>query len=132
MIYDYECGQCGAQELDVYNRIADYKTNAPDCCGEKMEIRIFSAPMGYVDNMEEYMCPITNVGITTRRQRNEMMAREGVVDANDMLKSRAFRDKQEAKLAETRKMIEEHRPEQLQNQVDGWAKKQLDLEDPIT
>jgi 3-keto-L-gulonate-6-phosphate decarboxylase len=56
-----------------------------------------------------------------------MMAREGVVDANDMLKSRAFRDKQEAAVKAEREMIEAHRPKDLQDQVDGWAKKELDL-----
>jgi hypothetical protein len=127
MIYDYKCGQCGKVALDIVSSIADRKKNAPDCCDGKMDIAIFVPPMGFVDNMEEYMCPITNVGITTRRQRNEMMAREGVVDANDMLKSRAFRDKQEAAVKAQREMIEAHRPKDLQDQVDGWAKKELDL-----
>jgi hypothetical protein len=127
MIYDYKCGQCGAVKLDVFNSISERRTNAPECCDDKMDIAIFTAPYGFVDNMEEYMCPITNVGITTRRQRNEMMAREGVVDANDMLKSRAFRDKQEAAVKAQREMIEAHRPKDLQDQVDGWAKKELDL-----
>ena len=127
MIYDYRCHECGAIALDVYNRIADRKTNAPVHCDKPMEIAILTAPWGYVDNMAEYMCPITNVGITTRRQRNEMMAREGVIDANDHLSSKKQRDAKVAQVEATRALAEKHRPAGLQNQVDTWARKELDL-----
>ena len=127
MIYDYKCHECDAIIEDVYNSIEQRKSNAPVHCGEPMHITHLVAPWGYVDNMEEYMCPITNVGITTRTQRNEMMAREGVIDANDHLSTKKQRDAKVAKVEATRALAEKHSPRGVQNQVDQWARKELDL-----
>ena len=127
MIYDYKCQLCEAQITDVYNKIADRKTNAPQHCGEPMSIVILQAPFGFVDNMKDYMCPITNVGITTRNQRNEMMKRENVIDANDHLSTKKQRDAKVAKVEATRALAEKHSPAGVQNQVDKWARKELDL-----
>lgn len=83
MLYDYQCKACGAVQLNVINKIADRRTNAPECCGEKMIIIITQAPYGYIDREVRYICPVTQKEVTTRKQRNEIMAREGLVDAND-------------------------------------------------
>lgn len=127
MLYDYECRTCGKRQLNVVNRIAERKTNAPDCCGEKMSIIILAAPMGFVDNMEEYWCPVTGEGVTSRRQRNEIMKREGLLDANDFLKSDEERKKQSDEWAAKKKKLDEAKPKEVQEYVDNWAMKELGL-----
>lgn len=94
-IYEYKCHECGA-ELEAANTIDERRTNAPLCCGVQTTIEIRTPPRGYVDNMEEYFCPVTRQGVTTRRQRNEIMAREGLVDANDFLLSDEKRREKQA------------------------------------
>lgn len=121
MIYDYQCRACGGQRLNVYNRIGEYKTNAPECCGSKMEILITAAPYGFVDREIHYKCPVTNQGVTSRKQRNEIMAREGLVDANDLVnhKTIAARRKQHE---EMQALVEKHRgPREVEDQVLKWA-----------
>lgn len=127
MIYDYECRTCGKRQLNVVNRIAERKTNAPECCGDRMGIIILAAPMGFVDNMEEYICPVTGQGVTTRRQRNEIMKREGLLDANDFLKSDEDRKKQSDEWAAKKKKLDEQKPKEVQQQVDEWATRTLGL-----
>lgn len=131
MMYDYECKSCGLRQLDIYNRIDDRKKNAPVCCDKAMEIVILTAPYGFVDNMEEYMCPVTMQGVTTRRQRNEIMAREKLIDANDFMKTPEQRKAQVEKVEDDRKMIAKEQEKLAKagviDQVDSWAKKELDL-----
>lgn len=86
MLYDYACPSCGSEATRV-NRIAERRTNAPDCCGQKMNIVIKTAPMGFVDREIHYECVATGEKVTSRRQRNEIMARENLVDANDIIPS---------------------------------------------
>ena len=116
MLYEYECQHCG-KESEAFRPIAQHG-EGPVCCGEMSKQVIRTAPAGYVDNMEEYRCPVSNEGVTSRRQRNEIMAREGLVDANDLLKSREFRDKQEA---DVRAMSKVSEPTEVRKQVDQWA-----------
>lgn len=125
MLYDYRCSECNTV-TERANSVANRHTNAPECCGQKMGIAIFlSAPIGFVDNMEEYVCPVTMQGVTSRKQRNEIMAREGLISANDFYKPKSFRDKQEKKTADLKKQMDE-RPPELVEQVNAWARKQVE------
>lgn len=125
MLYDFTCHKCGAI-YEVVRPIARC-TDGPECCGEKTERIYLKPPMGFVDNMEEYICPVTNQGVTTRYQRNEIMKREGLVDANDFLRSDEERDRITREKAEERKKAQEAIPKELTEQVDKWATKELNL-----
>ena len=93
MLYDYKCNKCG-DEVEAVNKIDERRTNAPICCNYQMALIIKQAPMGFMDREVHYICPVTNKGVTTRRQRNEIMAREGLVDANDLKQSHKDRKKE--------------------------------------
>lgn len=111
--YDYKCHSCG-HEQESFNRMNECRTNAPTCCGEGMDIIIKQAPMGFVDRPIEYICPVTSTPVTTRRQRNEIMKREGLVDANDLVNSKTIKDRAK-KHEEKQAWIDKHRgPKQLQ------------------
>jgi hypothetical protein len=121
MLYDYKCRACGGERLNVYNRIDNRRTNAPMCCDSPMEIMITAAPMGFVDREIRYVCPVTNEGVTTRKQRNEIMARNDLVDANDIVnhKTIAARKKQHE---ERKAFVEQHRgPKEIEEKVWRWA-----------
>lgn len=92
-----------------------------------MQIEIRTAPYGYVDREIFYKCPVTNEGVTSKRQRREILAREGLVSAHELISSDAERDAKEQKVIETRKRIERERPKEVQEHVNAWAKKELDL-----
>jgi putative FmdB family regulatory protein len=80
-IYAFKCPACGASQ-DAFLHIADRDTSAPECCGAKTERQI-TACMVFVRAFESHKSVITGEIIQSERQRREMMAREGLVDAND-------------------------------------------------
>ena len=125
--YDYQCRECGSV-AEAYNTIAERETNAPECHGP-MRIAIFTAPMGFVDNMAEYRCPVTGQGITTRRQRNETMKRLGVIDANDVVRSpeqrRKDKQKKDEEMARINAEIAATVPKDLSHHMDKTFKNQL-------
>ena len=127
MLYDYRCRKCG-HETEAINSIAQRHTNAPSHCGEPMELIIFkNAPMGFVDRDIHYRCPVTNEGVTTRKQRNEIMARNGLIDANDLVNSKTIqaRIKKHDKM---REVAEAHRaPEHLKREVEKQVKQEARL-----
>jgi Zn-finger nucleic acid-binding protein len=119
-IYEYRCPVCSA-ELEAANRIDERRTHAPYCCGVQAEIEIRTPPKGYVDNMEEYRCPVTRKGVTTRRQRNEIMKREGLIDANDFLKTDEQRQAVQAKYDADQKKYQNYGPEVVRKAVTEWV-----------
>lgn len=127
MLYEYRCTQCG-EPLEKHNKIEERHTGAPVHCGQRAVLEIRTAPRDcFVDNMEEYRCPVTGQGVTTRRQRNEIMAREGLVDANDHLSTWENRQKKtEAAQEAYRKSVEEE-PKVIREEVDKWARQELGL-----
>jgi hypothetical protein len=59
--------------------------------------------------------------VTSRRQRNELMARNNLVDANDFVNHKTIQRRQ-AEHEARQAMIEKHRgPPQLRKQVEEWA-----------
>ena len=117
MLYDYRCKHCGTERDDVYNSIDTRHTNAPVCCYAPMEIVIKTAPYGFVDRDIRYRCPVTNEGVTSRKQRNEIMARESLIDANDIVnkKTIAARTKEAERV---KKIVEDNRNPEVQKYVD--------------
>lgn len=91
------------------------------CCDDRMDIVIKSAPYGFVEREVFYKCPVTNQGVTSRRQRNEIMAREGLIDANDLVNKKTIKARIK-KHEKMREIAEQHRaPEALRKEVEGKA-----------
>jgi len=111
MLYDYQCKQCN-RETEAINRIAERNTHAPVCCEQPMQIIIKSAPMAFMDRDIHYICPVTNQEVTTRRQRNNIMAREGLVDANDVVAPESERKAARKRVKES---IKQETPPDLDN-----------------
>lgn len=87
-IYDYLCPECGA-ERELFNRVSERRTNAPDCHGP-MDIKL-SANLGYVQRECRYECPVTGKVVTSHRERRNVMAEHDLVDANDFKPDMAHR-----------------------------------------
>lgn len=62
-----------------------------------MGMIIKQAPMGFVDREINYKCPVTNQPVTSRKARNEIMARNNLIDANDLGSSHGQRRAAKAK-----------------------------------
>jgi len=124
LIYDYACKSCGS-ETERVNKIDDRHTNAPVCCGEHMPIVIKKAPMGYVDRPIYYRCPVTNEGVTSKSQRREIMAREGLVSAHELMQTK---DQRNAAEQNVKDLSEQSRgPESVRKDVDTWARRELGI-----
>ena len=122
MLYDYQCNTCGSKATAI-NSVSERRSNAPECCGEKMGIYIGSAPMAYMGRTIDYVCPVTGQHVSSKRQRREIMAREGLVSAHELISSREHR---QAKVDESKAIVERgFGPQELKKQVTGWAEKQL-------
>jgi len=119
MLYDYKCSVCGNM-TEKANKIADRHSNAPECCGQAMSIAITTAPYGYVDRPIHYRCPVTNEGVTSKKQRREIMAREGLVSAHDLCRTQEQRQRE---VAEKKAIVEKgFGPKEIQQKVNDWAK----------
>ena len=121
MLYDYRCNTCWRQE-EAFRTIAERKTKAPICCGEPMEIIITKAPMGYMGRNIDYICPVTGEHVTSKQQRRNIMAREGLVSAHELMSSKEERDKKEQRVKELRE--QSFGPKDLRDQVNDWGRKQ--------
>ena len=121
MIYDHKCKACGA-EAESVNKVADRNTNAPICCGERMPIIIKVAPMGYMGRTIDYVCPVTNQHISTKAQRRDVMARNGLAPAHELMQTKAQRDAAEQKVQDLKELA--YGPDSVQREVNNWARKQ--------
>jgi hypothetical protein len=75
-------------KIDVIMSIGHVKGDIPKCCGETMSYHITSVPMVlWTDPIIEPFKPIATKDapvITTTKQNREYMARNHLVDANDL------------------------------------------------
>jgi len=124
-VYDYRCKACRSV-TEAVNRIDERNTHAPICCGNRMEIIIKVAPMGYVDRVINYICPVTNQPVTTKRMRREIMAREGLVSAHEIISSHAERQKQVEQRQELTRLSKQA-PAEVSQYVEKWAKQEAAL-----
>ena len=86
-----------------------------------MPIVINTPPYGYVDRTIFYRCPVSNEGITSRKQRNETMKRLGMMDANDHVNKKTIAARQD-KADKLSAFVEANRgPKHIQEAVDRLA-----------
>lgn len=105
-VYEASCRICG--KVQDYIRPVAQCMDTPECCGEKTQKVILSAPMGYVENIE-YTSPIDGRPITTKHARLDDLARnncrpwEGMEQETKVAKQRAVSEERalDAKLETT-------------------------------
>lgn len=80
--YNYLCED--GHETEQILSIREH-TSVTQCstCGKEAKQVINRAPIGTVDNMASYRCPVTDTWVTTRRQRNEIMRTHNLVEMGD-------------------------------------------------
>lgn len=100
-LYDYRCTVCG-EETEVYRSISAEAT-APQHCGRDMEQFHAKAPHGSVQMEARYRCPATGEGVTSWKQRREIMRRHNLVDLSDAPAAKQ-REREAKKWAEIRRL----------------------------
>lgn len=118
MLYSYRCKKC-KRETDAINKVDDRHTNAPECHG-KMELFISQAPYGYVTMDIRYRCPVTKQGVTSLRQRNDILDRHNLMDANDFVTDAAIARTQK-KHDDLQEFCKKHKPPEVEKYVDKWV-----------
>ena len=73
--YSYRCNECGTPE-DHFRKM-EQRDSLPFHCHKEME-RIFS-PVHIRGDIQPYRSPIDGTWIESRRQRDEILAREGCI-----------------------------------------------------
>lgn len=109
--YSYECRDCGAEQ-EVFCKISEMDDRVPRCCEAPMQRNIHPVA-GYVQMPCSYVCPVTRQGVTSWKQRKEIMARKGLIDANDMNTPSELR-KYEKRMADSKKLADTT-PEEVRN-----------------
>ena len=88
-IYDFKCGKCETIKRDIVLPITHRSGERPKCCDELMGYHISTVPMVmWKDpNIEPFRFRAVKGApvVTTTKQRREIMEREGLVDANDLI-----------------------------------------------
>ena len=121
MLYDYQCKQCKA-ETEAINKVDERNTNAPVCCDEPMVIIIKQAPMGYMGRTIDYICPVTNEHVTTKRQRRNIMAENNLKPAHELMQSKEARNAAEQRSKDLTAQSQ-NVPKEVREHVIDWAKK---------
>lgn len=88
-----------------------------------MEIFMSAPPFGYVDRPIRYKCVVSGEGVTSKKQRREIMAREGLVSAHELLRTK---EQRQDEVKEKKEIVKKgFGPQEVQKQVDEWAKRQI-------
>lgn len=114
-IYQAVCMKCG--KYHEYIRHSSEYLDTPDCCGEKTEKRILSAPMMRADIQpwDAYESPATGKLITSYAQRREDMKASGCRDYEG-------RESEERNAARQKQYQEEDEEKKLDSTVrQAWA-----------
>ena len=99
-LYTYACPKCGEKDTE-FNTVQDRHVG-PECCGAQMVLEITPTQVANVlggGSMPGYVCPVSGDYVTSRKQRREIMARHGLIEAGD--RSRADENRRGAMLANT-------------------------------
>lgn len=79
--YEYECQNCKKRHTAV--RTVASRKDGPLCCSAPAEQRIFHSPPATYRQFEPYRCVATGQTITSRRQRNQVMKENDLVDMRE-------------------------------------------------
>ena len=90
-IYDFKCMKCGQIDENIHMPITHQREDLPWHCGDRMSYHITQAPMvSWIDPViEPFRNPAASRGdsdavISSTKQRREFMAKNDLVDANDL------------------------------------------------
>ena len=89
-IYDFRCHKCNTIKKDVIFPITHLKSQLPSCCDETMAYFITTVPTVMWKDGDlpdgSFIAGKERERITTRKDRREFMARNDLVDSNDIIK----------------------------------------------
>lgn len=108
-LYDFRCSKCDTIKEDVVLPITHRSSEKPRCCNETMNYFISTVPM--VMWKDPNIEPFRAVGtkdapiISSMKENREYMARNGLVDANDLYDPPTQAQQQEA-IAEAQASID--------------------------
>ena len=88
-----------------------------------MPIIFKTAPMGYMGRTIDYVCPVTNQHVSTKAQRRDVMARNGLAPAHELMQTKEQRNAQVQKVADLKEQA--YGPASVQKQVNDWARKEV-------
>ena len=106
-----------------YRRVIDRRLPCTCACGANAVLGVYTAPMAHVQEEAHYMCPATGEPVTSWRQRKNIFAKHGLMDANevdqDYLKRERLKKKQERDA-----ISKDYLPQDLKNQIQELGKQQ--------
>lgn len=86
--YDFKCPKCHSIVADVILPMTHVPDDRPHCCDEPMQTYITTAPMVHWVHPVFDAVPMPAIPgkpvVSTHKQRDELMARHDLVDANDL------------------------------------------------
>lgn len=83
-IYDYVCQKCGQEYHNVKRSMDERRTHAPKCCEERTQIIIRPTRAAFMDYFEPYRCPVTDKPVTSKRERQNIMAKHNLVEHGEI------------------------------------------------
>jgi len=81
--YSFRCPHCETEQ-ELFCRVSELDNSVPYCCGKKTTQIFTHAPYGYVQTDCHYVCPVTREGVTSYRQRKNIMAEHNLLPADGM------------------------------------------------
>ena len=99
--YTFRCPACGTVR-ETFARVSEKEASTPNCCGQRSET-LLQPSYGYVQSQCHYRCPVTREGVTSWKQRNEIMKRKNLMDMSDMNPAKEIA-KAEARKAENQRL----------------------------
>ena len=98
-VYEYECKVCDAGKVERVKPLSRYDEPEPcPICGQGMR-KLVSTPMFRVDNIR-YQCPITGKAITSRKQHEENLLKQGcrVLERGEREEAEKFKKREDKEL----------------------------------
>lgn len=102
---------------DQFNRVSECESSAPVCCEAPMKIAI-QPVMGMVQRDCQYLCPVTDRPVTSNRQRRNIMAEHGLIDANDVKPAQTFEKRRRVREANEKLAAELPKPDEVARMKD--------------
>jgi putative FmdB family regulatory protein len=121
-LYEYQCDSCETRRDEV-RRIIDRNMPKTCGCGGVFEHKIFTAPVGRVQEEAHYICPATGEKVTSWAQRKNLFAKHNLVEADEdqEAENNAKRLKKKAKRDE---LAKNYLPEDLHRKLKDIGKQE--------
>lgn len=114
-MYDYQCTECAAITTR-FRKIVDRNDLLICECHGVMKLAILSAPHTKIQEEAHYLCPATGEEVTSWRQRNNLMAKHDLVQA-DPDRDAEIHKRTVAKKKKRDELAKDYLPKDLRDQL---------------